>query len=185
MLTTTGRRGISALSNGRKVRAMLQRVEISAVLQGDQRRHPVRWERAMELSLDCFVCERLDRTMFLEWGAERARCTADERHGRHFAPVRIAAFESTVGEERAGMRAVVEYWWAPFHDAKRDAASSPLAEHPWVRLNFGYACERRGDRHVWSSTTQTNLLRPVSAKCGHCGDVAVTSLEAPVIRLVS
>ncbi len=139
----------------------------------------------MELSLDCFVCERQGRTMFLEWGAERARCTADEQHGRHFAPARIAGFDSTIEDEQVSMRAVVEYWWTPFHDAKRDVDARPLNESPRVRLKFGYVCTQRDDHQVWGSTTQTNIIRPASTKCRHCTEVAATSLEAPMIRLVS
>lgn len=42
------------------------------------------------------------------------------------------------------------------------------------------------DTHqVWSSTTQTNILRPAITKCRHCGEAAATSLEAPTIWLIS
>lgn len=94
------------------------------------------------------------------------------------------AFESAADPEQVSLRAVVEYWWAPFRDAKRDVDGQPLAGHPWVRLNFGYACERQEGGHVWRATTQTNIARPAEAECRHCHDVAATSLEAPTIRLI-
>jgi hypothetical protein len=162
---------------------MLQRIEIGAVLSGDRRLHAVHWERSIELSVDCFVCERQGRTMRLEWGAERAVCTADEQHGRHYAAARIAAFDSTIQDQQLSLRAVVDYWWAPFHDAKRDVRALPLTESPWVRLKFGYFCAHANGSE--NGSTQSNLVRPARTRCRHCGEVAVTSTEAPMMRLLS
>jgi len=162
---------------------MLQRIEIGAVLSGEARLHNLHWERSVELSLDCFVCERQGRTMLLEWGAERAVCTADKQHGRHYAAARIAAFDSTIEDQRLSLRAVVDYWWAPFHDAKRDVRGLPLTESPWVRLKFGYFCAQTEDSG--NGSTQSNLVRPARTSCRHCGEAAATSTEAPTIRLLS
>lgn len=110
---------------------MLRSIEITASLARPvdrghfQRLH---WERTLELSIDCFVCERVGRTTFLEWGAERAICSSDEEHGRHFAAGRIAAFDVTHANSRMMAKAMVDFLWAPFHDTKRNAQALPLAQ---------------------------------------------------------
>ena len=71
------------------------------------------WRDPVELSLDCCICERTGRTVFLRQGQERAVCTSDEKHGRHMAPARIAAFDTTTYASELALRAVVAYWWAP------------------------------------------------------------------------
>jgi hypothetical protein len=50
---------------------VLRRVEITSALVipgGKDRSHALRWERTIELSIDCFICERTGRTTFLQWG---------------------------------------------------------------------------------------------------------------------
>jgi hypothetical protein len=121
--------------------------------------------------------------VLFEWGAERAVCTSDEQDGRHFTAARIAAFDSTVEDERLGLRAVVDYWWAPFHHAKRDVRALPLSESPWVRLKFGYFCPQSKDSG--EDSTQSNLVRPAGTRCRHCGELAATSAEAPRVRLLT
>jgi hypothetical protein len=165
---------------------MLRNVEIRAVLSGpEDKDHLTRlfWERRIELSLDCFICERTGRTTLLEWGADRAVCSSDEEHGRHFTAARIAAFDVTRQADRVSLRTVVDFWWAPFHDVKRGVRATPLSGAPWVRLHYGYHCPR--GEGSGSGSIQTNLNRPHHLRCGQCETAMATSDEAPSVRLLT
>jgi hypothetical protein len=165
---------------------MLRSVEITASLAGPGDKGHLQllhWERTLELSIDCFVCERVGRTTYLEWGAERAICSSDEEHGRHFTAARIGAFDVTHAAGRVMAKAIVDFWWAPFHDSKRNARALPLTEVPWVRLKFGYRCPNKETSGTGS--TQTNLVRPCVVTCERCEVGIVTDEQAPTIRLLS
>ncbi len=164
---------------------MLRCVEITATVVGPMHGksfHNLHWQKKLELSVDCFVCERTGRTTTLVWGAERGICSADEERGPHFAPVRISAFDYTIKAQELALRVVVDYWWAPFHDEKRDQPALPLVQEPWARLGLGYSCrqhEKSGERSI-----QTNLVRPSTLSCEHCGAVVATSRDVLGIRLL-
>ncbi|MFG3253737.1 hypothetical protein [Streptomyces sp. NPDC048172] len=165
---------------------MLRTVEITAELTGvpqGEDFHNLHWEKTIELSLDCFVCERTDRTTVLRLGEERATCSAGREAPRHPAPARIAAFDVTTGQDRLALRAVVDHWWAPFHDAKRDRPASALTRAPWVRLHVGSYCS--GVRQSGSFSIQSNMVRPVRETCGDCGLRLAVSDQAPGIRLLA
>lgn len=164
---------------------MLHSIEITAALTGprdDAHLTLLWWDRRIELSLDCFVCERRGRTTVLEWGAERAVCSSDEEHGAHFAPARIAAFDVTRTRDGVTATAVVDHWWSPFHDARRDTAGRPLPEVPWVRLAYGYRCPHH--EATGAGSTQTNLVRPLAVRCTHCGSDVATDVRAPTVRVL-
>ncbi|NUT43986.1 MAG: hypothetical protein HOV86_28720 [Thermoactinospora sp.] len=160
---------------------MLRSLEIQATLStpsAPDHLPLLSWSPTIELSLDCFVCVRVGRTTRLERGSEQAICSSDRDHGPHFAPARIAEFDPA----QASVRAVVEFWWAPFHDAKRDTPATPLSEAPWVRLHLAYQCPLH--EAPGTASTQTNLVRPTALRCEHCAAVIATSHEAPAIRLL-
>lgn len=116
---------------------MLRSVEVRVVLTGvpgGELFHGLHWLPKIELSVDCF---RMGRTTIIQAGMEQAVCTSDEEHGRYPAPARVAAFDTTTSEARLILRAVVDYWWAPFHDTKRDQDATALTDTPWVRVHFG------------------------------------------------
>jgi hypothetical protein len=50
--------------------------------------------------------------------------------------VRITAFDTTTEEAQLILRAVIDYWWAPFHDAKRDLDATALTDAPWARPRY-------------------------------------------------
>jgi hypothetical protein len=164
---------------------MLRSVEIRAVLAGAMRAEPlhdVRWLPTLQLSLDCFVCERTRRTTILEQGAERAVCTSDKQHGRHFTAARVAVLDSAAEDDQLTLRAVVEYWSAPFHDLKRDRQATANSTTPWVRLYFSYRCPQHNQ--TGKDSIQTNLVRPRTIRCSHCHAALAISNEAPAIRLL-
>ena len=153
---------------------------LSGVARGGELFHHAHWLPTVELSLDCFICQRVHRTTILKQGSEQAICTADEEHGRHPAPARIAAFDTTTGDTQLILRLVIDYWWAPFHDAKRDRQATALTDTPWVRLHFGSYCPQHSK--AGKHSTQTNLVRPCTTHCSHCGTAIATSNEAPSIH---
>lgn len=165
---------------------MLRSVQITAELTNPPRGedfHNLHWQKKLELSLDCFICGRTGRTTTFQYGQEHALCSADDEHPAHPAAARIAAFDVTGERHRTTLRAVVDYWWAPFHDAKRDRPATALTRAPWVRLYLGYHCPQAGESGAFS--TQTNMVRPVRDACGHCAQPLATSEQAPAVRLLT
>ncbi|MEU7757208.1 hypothetical protein [Micromonospora sp. NPDC049171] len=163
---------------------MLRSVEITATLTfGGSSFHNLHWKSDVELSLDCFICQRTGRTTGLKHGAEHGTCSGDSKTGRHPAAARISAFDHTSERERTVLRAVVDYWWAPFHDAKRDRPSLALTGDPWVRLHLGYLCPDPVQAGTFS--TQTNLVRPQTHTCAHCAAPIAHSHDAPRIQLLT
>ena len=163
---------------------MLRSVEVRAVLAvPDSPFHNLNWRSRLALSLDCFACERAGRTTLFELGAERAVCSGTRETGEHYVAARIAAFDHTSERGRTTLRAVVDYWWAPFHDSKRDQPARALTHAPWVRLYLGYYCPEQDQLGEFS--TQTNLVRPQSAACQHCSAPIAESQEAPQLRLLT
>ncbi|MFC3501809.1 hypothetical protein ACFOOK_12670 [Micromonospora krabiensis] len=160
---------------------MLRSIEITtAVVLTDSPFHNLHWSDNLELSLDCFICQRGGRTTTFVLGAERAVCSGDDHTAEHYTAARIVAFDHTQERQRRSLRAVVDYWWAPFHDAKRDQPATALTTTPWVRHHLGYYCpdQQKSGRF----DIQTNEIRPVSNSCEHCALPLVESREAPRIR---
>ncbi|MEU1596456.1 hypothetical protein ABZ468_27250 [Streptomyces sp. NPDC005708] len=155
---------------------------LTGLLRGEDF-HNLHWQKRLELSLDCFICQRTRRTTSSQHGQEHALCSAHEEHPEHPTAARVAAFDVTDGRERAVLRAVVDYWWAPFHDTKRDHAATALSLTPRVRLHLGYYCPQA--RQSGTFSVQTNIIRPVRDTCGHCDDPLATSKDAPAIRLLA
>jgi hypothetical protein len=164
---------------------MLRSVEITALITGcsstGENSHNLGWNRTIELGLDCFACERVGRTVELEWGAERAVCTSSK--GPHHSAARVAAFDTTITEDTLSLRAIVEYWWAPFHDAEDDKPGLPLTSSPWVRLHLEYLC-REPSLRLGDHSIQSNLIRPARVRCWHCEAVIGLNSTAPTIRLL-
>jgi hypothetical protein len=164
---------------------VLRTVEITAELELPLPRpefHNLHWQTKLDLSLDCFICERTGRTTHFECGEERAACTGNDGAG-HPAAARIAGFDVTSGQDRLTARSVVDYWWAPFHDTRRDRPASALTSGPWVRLHLGYDCPL--SREPGSFSTQSNMVRPVGVVCTHCAAPLATDARAPGIRLLT
>ncbi|MER5955732.1 hypothetical protein [Streptomyces longhuiensis] len=165
---------------------MLRSVEITAELANSLRGesfHNLHWQKKLELSLDCFVCQRSGRTTSFQYGQEYALCSADSEHPEHPTAARIAAFDVTDEQERTALQVAVDYWWAPFHDAKRNQAAAALSLTPWVRLYLGYYCPQA--RQSGTFSIQTNMIRPVRDSCDHCDQLLATSKDAPAIRLLT
>ena len=165
---------------------MLRSVEITAevaVTAQENLLHNLRWERGLELSLDCFLCERTDRTAIFEWGSPTAICTAEPEAGRHRTAARIEALECAIRAERQSLRAVVDSWWSPFIDGKCDAKARPLGSETPVHLTLSYFCRR--EHRSGTSQVHTGMTTPTTLQCQYC-NVALATCEAPPsIRLLS
>ena len=168
-------------------RVVLQSIEITATLAvPESPLHNLHWSSGLELSIDCFICERTGRTTRFEMGAERAVCSGDSRTDKHYTAARISAFNPGTGKDQISLRAAVDYWWAPFHDAKRDVAATALTRGggpPWIRLHLGYHCPERKESGAFSD--QTNLVRPSPVSCQHCSAPIAERREAPHVRLLA
>lgn len=166
---------------------MLRTAEITAELTGEGPRggdsHQLYWRATLEFALDCFICERTGRTTLFERGAERALCSGS-RSGfkRHHTAARIAAFDTTNGRERLAVRALLDFWWAPFTDTRDGNKSAAPTSHPWVRLHLGYYCQDA--KKSGTNSIQTNAVRPHELKCGHCEHVLAVDARTPEVRLL-
>ncbi|MFI8105448.1 hypothetical protein [Streptomyces sp. NPDC086023] len=141
--------------------------------------HNVHWQKRVEVSLDCFICERTGRTTSLSYGEEPGVCTGNRRTA-HPAPARISGFDVTQGRDTLALRLLVDRWWAPFHDAKRDQAGTALTN--WVRLYAGYYCPESQQAGTFS--IQSNAIRPRNIVCTHCTEPLATEVQSPAIRLL-
>ena len=166
---------------------MLRTAEITAELTGTEPSggdsHQLYWRSTLEFALDCFVCERIGRTTVFECGAERALCSGS-RSGfkRHHTAARIAAFDTTDGRERLAVRALLDFWWAPFTDTRDGHKAAAPTRHPWVRLHLGYYC--KDAKESGAASIQTNQVRPHELMCKHCDRVLGVDAQTPAVRLL-
>ncbi|MFF3613064.1 hypothetical protein [Streptomyces sp. NPDC002580] len=162
---------------------MLRTAEITAELTEVEDSHQLYWRSRLEFSVDCFVCERIGRTTVFERGAERALCSGS-RSGfkRHHTAGRIAGFDTTTGGERLAVRALLDFWWAPFTDTRDGHRSAAPTSHPWVRLQLAYHCQESGESG--SGSIQTNQARPHRLTCKHCDRVLGVDRQTPAVRLL-
>ncbi|MFI0962834.1 hypothetical protein ACH4S8_15740 [Streptomyces sp. NPDC021080] len=162
---------------------MLRTAEITAELTGLDDRHQLYWRSRLEFSLDCFVCERTGRTTVFERGAEQALCSGSRSGFKsHRTAARIAGFDTTSGRERLAVRALVDFWWAPFTDTRDGRKAAAPTSHPWVRLHLAYHCPEA--KESGTAGLQTNLVRPHRLTCKHCDQPLGVDREAPAVRLL-
>ncbi|MFE9601232.1 hypothetical protein [Streptomyces hokutonensis] len=166
---------------------MLRTAEITAELTGPfagDNGHHLHWSSQLEFTVDCFVCERTGRTQVFECGAEQALCSGS-RSGlqRHRTAGRIAAYDTTSGPERLALRALVDFWWAPFEDTRNSRPAMAPTSHPWVRLHLRSYCPEAKEAATYS--IQTNQGRPRELRCPHCDSGAATDAATPAIRLLN
>lgn len=165
---------------------MLRTAEITTALTGrlgGDNSHNLHWDSRLEFCVDCFVCERVGRTQVYECGAERAVCSGSQGFESHYTAGRIVAYDTTTGADRLALRALVDFWWAPFKDARDNKSAMAPTSHPWVRLHLGSYCPhaKEGAKH----SVQSNLVRPYELRCRHCEFVIATDVSAPAVRLLN
>lgn len=100
--------------------------------------------------------------------------------GKIALTARISAFDVTNLEDRLMLRAVVDFWWAPFTDTKRGGEATPLSG--WVRLHHSCYCPNQNASSEGS--VQTNVRRPTAVYCGECRAQIAVDAQAPSMRLL-
>lgn len=78
----------------------------------------------------------------------------------------------TSQDDRLALRTVVDFWWAPFKDAKRGTDATALSN--WVRLHYGCYCppgdvQRRRDTDERATPHECVLRRLQDGDRGGCG----------------
>ena len=165
------------------MRGVLRTVEITAALVvEDASGHNVHWRPKLQLSLDCFICQRIDRTTTFRLGVERAVCAGDSRMPEHYTAAAVTGFDETQRHDDLTLRTVVDYWWSPFDDEMRGVPGTGVLLSSWVRLFVGYRCPRQ--RESAEHTTQTNLTRPATEACRFCSTPLTRSDQAPHLRML-
>jgi hypothetical protein len=118
-----------------------------------------------------------------ERGAEQALCSGSRSGFKsHRTAARIAGFDATNGRERLVLRALVDFWWAPFTDTRDGRKAAAPTSHPWVRLHLAYHCPEA--KESGTDSVQTNLVRPYRLTCKHCDQVLGVDSETPAVRLL-
>jgi len=127
----------------------------------------VTFEQKLEVSLDCYVCRRRDRTVVFRADEAAGICTPT----RHPFPGRMLSFESGTQGNTHVASISFEYDYERFGDAKYPDEQRYIAFEPgapsWARVSFEVtcpACERRSGH-----STQNNIVRPwrCACSCGH------------------
>lgn len=126
----------------------------------------VAFDRKLEVSLDCHVCQRRCRTVIFRSGETHGICTPT----KHDFPGRILNVESRVEGSAQVAVFVFEYEHEPFRDAKypdeRRYGTMGLGAPTWARVSFDVTCPacRKRSQH----STQNNIVRPWQCLC-KCG----------------
>ena len=135
---------------------MSERINVELLLNvsGDVK---VAADDLLELSLNCFICERTRRTIGLRIGEEAGICTPT----RHLFPAKILAKEVVKKDEFIQIKYQVEYWFAPFIDRKYKELAEDVLK--WGRINFTLTCPNCGE--IKHTSVQNNLVRPHTYYC--------------------
>jgi hypothetical protein len=123
----------------------------------------------IEVSLDCFICVRRNRTMILRCGSGVAVCF---KHRHSFRARILDKHQADVGGCATGTYRI-EYGFNPFVDVKDGRTADPLPK--WARVGFSIRCPKCHQRS--ETSTQTNTVRPWGKTCS-CGLRLFTEAEA-------
>ena len=124
----------------------------------------------IELSADCFICQRTNRTLMLEYGEDHAKCIKRN----HLLPAKITEIEAIKNK----VKYFVELDYCEFKDKKYYITSTSIIK--WARVHFKITCLNCNDK--LDSSTQSNLVRPRTFYC-RCGQLLYTENDAmPVIK---
>lgn len=173
---------------------MLRSVEVLAEVAGTAQGnvlHNLHWQQRLELDLDCFVCERTERTTVFSWGEPAAVCTGlhvadgptdDASEAAHRTAARLERLQCDARAERRLLRAVIDCWWSPFHDDVAAADAAPLSDETPLRLALGYFCRRNHRSGV--GVVSSALTTPWTVECQYCEAPMATVTTAPTVRLL-
>ena len=124
----------------------------------------------IELSADCFVCQRTNRTLILKYGEDHAKCIK----GNHMLPAKITEIKATKNK----VNYFVELGYSEFKEKGYNIASTSIIK--WARVHFKITCPNCNGEI--ESSTQNNLVRPWKSYC-RCGQLLyIENDEMPVIK---
>jgi len=148
----------------------------------------VTYDNSIELSIDCLVCKRLNRTVSID--RYDAICIKNKHpfNAKVLDTLVVREKNKSVSEllcikdnrELVTCTYLVQYDYIDFTDYKyNNLKSSPLPN--WARIGFKITCTKCGTINTCS--TQTNIVRPFSETC-KCGQTLYTENEVlPLIYL--
>jgi len=129
-------------------------------------------EPSLEVSLDCYVCQRRLRTIVFESLGSSGRCTPT---GHEFPGVLTGVTRS-----KCGGHFDFRYRYEPFMDLKYPDEwryqGFQKGAPTWARANFTVRCKRC--RRVFIESSQSNMHRPWRRVCD-CGAVLYLDVEPP------
>ena len=143
--------------------------EIEVVVNGAEGISTV-FDPLIEISADCYVCQKTTRTFELRYGDDYAVCVKDG----HRLPGKIA--EMITGENR--VKYLIELDYNEFVEKRFKLASKRMVT--WARVHFKIACPKCNA--VAEGFTQNNVVRPRKLRCS-CGELLhAEDEEMPIIR---
>ncbi len=128
----------------------------------------VRADDTLELSLNCFICERSRRTIILNANKQSGICTPT----KHLFPSKILEKEVCGNSNSIEIKYKVEYWFAPFVDKKYNEMAQDILK--WGRVHFYVTCPKCGEEK--KSSIQNNIVRPWTCFC-NCGFTLYSETE--------
>lgn len=164
---------------------MRREAEILAVLDLAQRATP-EFSGTLEVSLDCWHCQRTRRTGTFVLGENFGRCSpgsARHREAPHPPfPGHLLSLDPVHREGRVtGASYKLEYETAPFDDVKYGTKARPWSGNPtWARVSFTVRCAACGE--ICNTSTQNNLVRPREQGCKCGAALFVETRELPIFR---
>ena len=124
----------------------------------------------VELSADCYVCKKTNRTFILENGEDHARCIK----GKHQLPAKITEIETLKNK----VRYFIELDYSEFKEKNYNITSECIIK--WARVHFKMTCPNCNAKI--DSSTQNNLVRPRKFYC-RCGQLLyIENDEMPVMK---
>lgn len=144
--------------------------------------------KTTEVSLDCHICQRTDRTIIFERNKTPICMKTGHEIGGSLAPgtKTFSASTSHGGLDNNAKKVTIVYPvtfdYQPFTDQKSGIPASPTAH--WGRVYFSLKCPVCHAATKFS--TQSNVARPAEFHCEKCGHLlALDTEEQPTYRYIS
>ena len=150
-----------------------ERVRLTAEIVAEikpQKGAVVAFDSYVELSADCYICQKTNRTLILAYGEDHARCIKEN----HLLPAKITEIEAKENK----VKYFIELDYHEFKEKKYGITSTNIIK--WARVHFNIICPNCNDKI--ESSTQNNRVRPRNFYC-QCGQLLyIENDEMPVIK---
>lgn len=125
----------------------------------------------LELSLDCPICLKTRRTVYIFRDEKLSYCTPTF-HTRHSHPSKITEALVIESSSHTELIYIVEYSYSPFIDKRYNLQAGEIPEHAqsreiptWGRIHFGVICPSCS--FFSEHSTQSNTLTEGACSCGY------------------